>query len=133
LNSRDTAEEAYDKAKKFCIDSFSEDECKQIWLRDKIDVEQVQKAVLAAKEKYEAKSAQSKARKWLTKLFARIMFYSKVLDALANYNPEYVALAWGAMKFLLTVRCDCWISSLRRVLNSITGCYQPRRANYSAG
>jgi hypothetical protein len=66
-------------------------------------VEQVQKAVLAAKEKYEAKSTQSKARKWLTMLSARIMFYSKVLDALANYNPEYVALAWGAMKFLLTV------------------------------
>jgi hypothetical protein len=31
------------------------------------------------------------------------MFYSQVLDALAQHHPEYVALVWGTLKFLLVV------------------------------
>jgi len=32
------------------------------------------------------------------------MFYSGIMDMLSQQHPEYVALAWGAMKFLLVVR-----------------------------
>jgi len=65
---------------------------------------QVQQAVNAAKEAYEARSQQSKAHKWLAKFSERVMHYGKIMDTLANYNPEYCALAWGTMKFLLMVR-----------------------------
>ena len=65
---------------------------------------QVQQAVNAAKEAYEARSQQSKARKWLSKFSERVLHYGKIMDTLANYNPEYCALAWGTMKSLLMVR-----------------------------
>jgi len=32
------------------------------------------------------------------------MYYGKVLDMLAQHHPEYVALAWGTVKLVLTVR-----------------------------
>ncbi|KAG9190518.1 hypothetical protein G6011_08606 [Alternaria panax] len=30
------------------------------------------------------------------------MYYGKIMDTLAQHHPEYVALVWGAMKFVLT-------------------------------
>jgi hypothetical protein len=67
---------------------------------------QVQQAVNAAKEMYEARSHQPKVRKWLGKFSERVMHYGKIMDTLANYHPEYCALAWGTMKFLLMVRIN---------------------------
>lgn len=54
------------------------------------------------KLKYENKSV-SKARKWLAVLSGRVTHYSTVLDVLVQQYPEYVSLAWGAMKFLFIV------------------------------
>jgi hypothetical protein len=31
------------------------------------------------------------------------MYYGKVFDTLAQHHPEYVALAWGAVKLVLMV------------------------------
>jgi len=31
------------------------------------------------------------------------MYYGKIMDTLAQHHPEYVALVWGAMKFVLIV------------------------------
>jgi hypothetical protein len=67
-------------------------------------MQQVQQAVNTAKKVYEARPQQSKARKWLAKFSERVMHYGKIMDTLANYNPEYCALVWGTMKFLLMVR-----------------------------
>jgi hypothetical protein len=69
--------------------------------------------VNVVKEAYEARSQQSKARKWLTKFSERVMQYGKVMDTFANYDPQYCALAWGTMKFLLMARLPqrfCWES-----------------------
>ena len=41
--------------------------------------------------------------KWLEKLSTRIWYYGQVLDTLAQHHPEYVALAWGSLKFVLIV------------------------------
>lgn len=65
-------------------------------------MQDVQNAVSDAKGVWE-KRTNSKARKWLSRCAERIMHYGKVMDTLANYNPEYCALAWGTMKFLLMV------------------------------
>ena len=32
-----------------------------------------------------------------------VMFYSQVLDVLSQHHPEYLALAWGATRFVLMV------------------------------
>ena len=31
------------------------------------------------------------------------MYYGNIFDVFAQHHPEYVALAWGAMKFLFVV------------------------------
>ena len=62
--------------------------------------------VETAKKDYEDKSRQEKhaeMRQSLERLSARIMYYGKVMDTLAQHHPEYVALVWGAMKFVLIV------------------------------
>jgi hypothetical protein len=59
--------------------------------------------VETARKKYEDGS--KGARKCLERLATRIIYYGKVLDTLAQHHPEYVALAWGAVKFVLTVSC----------------------------
>jgi hypothetical protein len=65
--------------------------------------------VETAKRDYEEKSKEHKhtgMRRLLEKLSSRIMYYGKVMDSLAQHHPEYVALVWGAMKFVLTVCYD---------------------------
>ncbi|KAG9854831.1 hypothetical protein KCU98_g2139, partial [Aureobasidium melanogenum] len=37
----------------------------------------------------------------LDEISSKIVYYGGVLDALSQHHPEYVALAWGAMKFVL--------------------------------
>lgn len=62
--------------------------------------------VETAKKEYEDKKSQEKhadMRQSLERLSARIMYYGKVMDTLAQHHPEYVALVWGVMKFVLTV------------------------------
>ncbi|KAI0160610.1 hypothetical protein GGR57DRAFT_388457 [Xylariaceae sp. FL1272] len=41
-----------------------------------------------------------KASKWLIRLSEKVIFYSQVLDVVAQHHPEYVSLAWGAFKFV---------------------------------
>jgi hypothetical protein len=58
-----------------------------------------------AKREYEAKGQKRRTvLKWLNKLSLGIRYYSQALDMLAQHHPEYVALAWGAIKFVLMVR-----------------------------
>lgn len=45
-------------------------------------------------------------RKWLNIFASRVNYYGGVLDTLAQHHPEYVALAWGAIKFLIAVCYD---------------------------
>ncbi|CAD0031426.1 unnamed protein product [Aureobasidium pullulans] len=47
------------------------------------------------------RSRWDKTTKWLNLASSRIVYYSGVLDALAQHHPEYVSLAWGAIKFVL--------------------------------
>lgn len=100
--SIDPAHEAYSDAVKLFNQNLTKDECKRIWLENKTDLQSVQEAVKSAKEIWEAPT-NLKARKWLARFSERVMHYGKVMDTLANYNPEYCALAWGTMKFLLMV------------------------------
>ena len=66
----------------------------------------VKNTVAKAKSDYEAKGQKRrKVLKWLGRLSLELKYYSQVLDMLAQHHPEYVALAWGAVKFVLTVRC----------------------------
>lgn len=81
---------------------MSEEECAQ-WLNGSNTIFDVEKAIIFAKEKYEKKSPKSRARKWLTACSSRLMYYSVIMDTLSQHHPEYVSLAWGAIKFVFIV------------------------------
>ena len=61
-----------------------------------------------AKDTYAAKS-QSKIRKWLVALSARVMHFRTVLDVFVQQHPEYVSLVWGSFKLLFMV--SLWASN----------------------
>lgn len=68
-------------------------------------INDVRATVEKARQKYDDTSRKhTGARKWLQKLSGHIMYCGRVLDALAQHHPEYVALAWGTVKFVLMVR-----------------------------
>jgi hypothetical protein len=60
--------------------------------------------VKQAQRVYDAGGKHDKAHKWLLKFSKRVSHYGNIMDVLCQHNPEYVSLAWGAMKFLFTVR-----------------------------
>jgi hypothetical protein len=55
----------------------------------------------------------SKISEGLDAISSRIIYYGGVLDALSQHHPEYVSLAWGAIKFVLMV------NEPRRVLEEL--------------
>ncbi|KAI1751150.1 hypothetical protein F4782DRAFT_547751 [Xylaria castorea] len=57
-------------------------------------------AVLAAKRRSESASNQSKLREGLLAFSQRLLYYGNIMDVLIQQHPEYVSLAWGAMKFI---------------------------------
>lgn len=100
------ARKAYEDAVDLFNKELTSDECDRIWLRDKVSIQDVQTAVEQARRKYH-ESKRSKLRKWLAKASTRILYYGTILDALADHHPEYVKLAWGALKFLFIVSMLC--------------------------
>jgi hypothetical protein len=73
------------------------------------DIHDVMQVVQDARDKFESHSKKgASARVWLEKLSCRVTYYGKVFDTLAQHHPEYVALAWGAVKFVLMVWLPCF-------------------------
>jgi hypothetical protein len=102
---RDIAHEAYKKAVEYFTEEFAGNEDVRGFLAGSTSIADVQKIVNKAKAEYEAKGQKRRAvLRWLSKLSLGIRYYSQALDMLAQHHPEYVALAWGAIKFVLTVR-----------------------------
>ena len=98
----DPARQAFEDAVKEFRTHVSEEECSK-WLNSSTTIYDVEGAVNSAKEKYEKKSPKSRARRWLASCSSRLMYYSVIMDTLAQHHPEYVSLAWGAIKFLFIV------------------------------
>jgi hypothetical protein len=59
--------------------------------------------VAAAQKRYEDKRSDSKVHTCITNFSKRICHYGNVMDVMVQQSPEYVALAWGAMKLLFGV------------------------------
>ena len=66
-------------------------------------IDDVLNAVVDAQSRYNIAHKDSKAGKWLRKLSSRVWLYGNIIDVLVQQHPEYVSLAWGAMKFLFVV------------------------------
>jgi hypothetical protein len=104
-SKRNVAEEAYQKAINDLKIEVRVAGGAAVWAENHATIDDIWITVQQVKEKYDDMSKEHRgARKWLEKLSCRIMYYGKVLDVLAQHHPEYVALAWGAMKLVLMVR-----------------------------
>jgi len=67
-------------------------------------MQDVKAAADDAQKAYEARSRKSKAQLHLAAFSSRVMYYGVIMDTLSQHHPEYVSLAWGAVKFLFVVR-----------------------------
>jgi hypothetical protein len=77
-------------------------------------MDEIRQIVLDAKRKYDASSGtKKKVQKALDKFSAQFMYYGAVLDVLAQHHPEYVALAWGAVKFVFVVRGTLYLIRIK--------------------
>jgi hypothetical protein len=96
------ARQAFNDAVKEFRVHVSERDC-ATWLDNSTTIYDVEEAVNLANQKYEGKSPKSRAKQWLTSCSSRLMYYSVIMDTLSQHHPEYVSLAWGALKFLFIV------------------------------
>jgi hypothetical protein len=81
---------------------LTDDERAEFSVRDDWSVQDITAALKLAREAYQNKPS-SKARKWLVLFSARVHHYASVLDVLIQQHPQYVSLAWGAMRLLFQV------------------------------
>ncbi|KAJ8106817.1 hypothetical protein OPT61_g9289 [Boeremia exigua] len=93
------AAEIYKRAAIYFSKELTQDERKSNMAQQTASLRDLELIVETARKGYES-SRHQKPKKWLTRLFSRLMYYGNIFDVLAQHHPEYVALAWGAMKFL---------------------------------
>ncbi|KAI1342484.1 hypothetical protein F5Y15DRAFT_412990 [Xylariaceae sp. FL0016] len=96
----DPARDAYDAAVEALRKELSADEYKSIRLKRQNSMQHVQDALSDAMQEYRTRSKSSKIRTWLASCSSRVMYYGAIFDTFSQHHPEYVSLAWGAMKFL---------------------------------
>lgn len=70
--------------------------------KETASLQDLEHVVKVARKEYES-SRNKRLKKWLERFSSRLMYYGNIFDILAQHHPEYVALAWGAMKFLFVV------------------------------
>ncbi len=99
----DAAHEAFNKAIEIFSSTVTKDSKKKATVQSSTSLEDVRRTVLEAKTRYETAHEHSKVSKWLSKFSNRVHFYGNILDVLVQHHPEYVSLAWGAMKFVFVV------------------------------
>ncbi len=67
------------------------------------NISEVVAAVNGARDCYEQRRSGSQARKCLVAVAERLVYYGNIMDVMVEHHPEYVSLAWGAMKLLFGV------------------------------
>jgi hypothetical protein len=105
------AREAFEEAKEEFTRDLTSDESKRAWICQQSTMDDVVQTVMQAQSEYGNRTS-SKARKWLSRFSARVTYYGAVLDVLVQQHPEYVSLAWGAMKFLFVVGMHMALSNV---------------------
>lgn len=99
----DILEAAFQEAVEGFSTHLSRDKRKIDFVNERTTMRDMQDAVTKSMSKYEASQKDSQVKFWLRSFSERILFYGDILDVFVQHHPEYVSLAWGAMKFLFTV------------------------------
>jgi hypothetical protein len=99
---RDIAQEAYEDAVEYLRKEIEDAKALRL-LESNTTAVDFKSEVERAEAAYSARRSKGRCARLLRKLSSRIMHYSGVLDMLSQHHPEYVALAWGAVKLVLIV------------------------------
>ncbi|KAF4545427.1 uncharacterized protein LTHEOB_5260 [Lasiodiplodia theobromae] len=112
------AREAYTLAVERFSTGLTADPSKREAARKTCSPDALKTTVEDAALRYEASHRNKSAHKWTLKLSKRIVHYQNVMDVIVQHHPEYVSLAWGAMKFLFVavVNHENLLSSLAKGL-----------------
>ncbi|KAK1845889.1 hypothetical protein CCHR01_11499 [Colletotrichum chrysophilum] len=94
------AEDALRAVQKYFLQSDTLTRGEKILVTESHSMEDIQALVAGTLESYEAAKASSKTRGWLQKTSEIICHYGTILDVFVQHHPEYVSLAWGAMKLI---------------------------------
>lgn len=93
-NYLDPVQEAYTEAVQYFKSVLTQDECKKVWIDSVTGIEDIQQAVLQAKNAYES-SPKSQARVWLSKLSSRVNYYGPIIGQfrlLMKDTPHLISL-----------------------------------------
>jgi hypothetical protein len=100
----DVAREAFEKGVEYFKTELTNDQVKKDWIDKQTSIQDVLKVAETARSDYQAsQSGRGPISRWASRLPDQIMYYGAVLDVFVQSHPEYAALAWGAMKFVLMV------------------------------
>lgn len=118
-NPFEPAQEAFHEALQIFKETLTKDAAKRRLADDYLTtstLRDVLNYVLDAKKRYDDSASQSRIREGLNAFSQRIMYYGNIMDVLVQHHPEYVSLAWGAMKFIF----------------GVSACFSTHRNNYEA-
>jgi len=105
IRRRDIAAEAYTDALAYLKREFEGNAKATSWLRTvkQTTLGDLMETTKEAESRYNqaAPAKQKSVKSWIRGLSSRILYYGQVLDVLSQHHPEYVALVWGVVKFVL--------------------------------
>ncbi|KAK8849097.1 hypothetical protein PGQ11_015577 [Apiospora arundinis] len=115
------AHDAYQEGFQIFASELTSDPSKVHQHRNTATLSAVQSAVLEAQSTYFASRKSQKIRDRLGKLAALLSHYGNIIEVFAQHHPEYVALAWGAIRLLLVsfLNHEATISTLTKALCQI--------------
>lgn len=106
--THDIAREAFEKGVAFFKQELGPNQVQREWIDNHTSLNDALLAAETARLKYEdSKAEQGAIAKWASQLPDQIMHYSSIIDVFVSSHPEYAALAWGAIKFVLMVATRC--------------------------
>ncbi len=98
--------QAFQEAVQYFSTELTQDEVKRQWIAQHTSIADVLTVVQQAQAKHAVSKSkyEGRFRRMVVQLPERLLHYSGVIDVFASAHPEYSALAWGAIKFVLLVR-----------------------------
>ncbi|KAJ9633991.1 hypothetical protein H2204_006538 [Knufia peltigerae] len=95
-------QQAFQEAVQYFSTELTQDEVERRWIAQRTSIADVLAVVQEAQAKYAAtKSNHGRFCQLAMKLSESLLFYASVIDVFVQIHPEYSALAWGAVKFVL--------------------------------
>lgn len=113
------AEEAFHEALDIFKETLTKDPAKRRLVDELLATStlgDVLNLVLDAKKQYDGSASHSRIRQVLSAFSQRLLYYGNIMDVLVQHHPEYVSLAWGAMKFIFGVGKDAQKPTTQPVL-----------------